>query len=68
MPARSKPKTFGRSDQELEALLAGMDRTRDLAARMLDMSAAAKAQPSPMVMSRSQFKNTLRTARGVKGK
>lgn len=60
MPASRKIKSFGQSDADLDKLLAGMDRSRDLADRMLDMKAAAKAQPSPFTLTRSQFRAKLR--------
>lgn len=68
MPASRKIKSFGQSDADLDKLLAGMDRSQDLALRMLDMSAAAKAQPSPLTLTRSQFRSKVRGAAAGKGK
>jgi len=65
MPASRKIKTFGQSDDDLEKLLAGMNRSHDLELRMMDaMGATAKSQPSPLVKSRSQMRAQMRGARG----
>lgn len=63
MPASRKVKTFGRSDDDLEKLLAGMNRSQDLVMRMMDTKAIVAAAPPALVKTRSQQRAHVRGAR-----